>query len=449
MTTNRRVFRSSALTALHINLRADMSTAPVTTQQSVVAAQPQAQTMQVVVNLQLSNPGEGQQLNMNDIQAQIAQQLAALTLTANPAAAPAPAASETALATPVIADPATIAATTTNEEPATAEASGTEPSASEDVQNDEEEEEEQEPERPIGDGPRKRAVIIGINYIGQSDELAGCIGDALSIKKLLTTTYGYTEENIRFMTDDQKDTPSRIPTTLNIMRSIRWLVNQAKAGDKLFFYYSGHGTQVEDSDGDEVDFQDEAICPLDCDEHGVITDDWLNYNLVRGVPEGCRLTAVFDSCFSGSVLDLPYMYRTNGRVMKESLLKTATKDILAAGLHFMNGDKTEMYDTFSLLSKKVLKTRHIEKTNKYTKGSKADIIMFSGCRDNQYSADAREENQRTGALTYAFTKILNTKPNPTYRELLTDIRNTLKIRYDQIPQLSSSHEMNLDCTFAC
>jgi len=40
------------------------------------------------------------------------------------------------------------------------------------------------------------------------------------------------------------------PTKQNILDSLHWLVDKAKPGDRLFFHYSGHGTQVEDLDGD-------------------------------------------------------------------------------------------------------------------------------------------------------------------------------------------------------
>ena len=36
---------------------------------------------------------------------------------------------------------------------------------------------------------------------------------------------------------------------------------------------SGHGTQSEDLDGDEGDDDDEAICPVDYHENGLIVDD--------------------------------------------------------------------------------------------------------------------------------------------------------------------------------
>ncbi|KAI9322667.1 caspase domain-containing protein [Dichotomocladium elegans] len=301
--------------------------------------------------------------------------------------------------------------------------------------------------RPVGDGPRKRALIIGINYIGTSSELGGCIADAQNVQGMLKKIYGYLDENIRLLTDDQTET-ANIPTKENIYSGIEWLLDEAKANDALFLYFSGHGSAVDDSDGDEVDGKDEAICPSDMHDAGVITDDELNRIVVRNVPHGARLTAVFDSCHSGSVMDLPYMYSLDGKPKYESLFSTATKGLLSAGLSYMNGDTTEMYDTLSTLGSRLLTTRHKEHKNKYTKGSKADVVMFSGCRDDQYSYVAYEENKCAGALTYALIKSVEENPNPTYRQLLCSIREKLHIRYEQLPEFSASHEIDLDTIFA-
>jgi hypothetical protein len=35
---------------------------------------------------------------------------------------------------------------------------------------------------------------------------------------------------------------------------------------------------------------------------------------VQPLPDGCRLTAIFDSCHSGTVMDLPYVYSTEGKI---------------------------------------------------------------------------------------------------------------------------------------
>ena len=51
---------------------------------------------------------------------------------------------------------------------------------------------------------------------------------------------------------------------------MNWLVRGAQPNDSLFFHYSGHGSQQQDSDGDEVDGTDETICPVDYKDAGQI-----------------------------------------------------------------------------------------------------------------------------------------------------------------------------------
>jgi len=68
-------------------------------------------------------------------------------------------------------------------------------------------------------------------------------------------------------------------------------------------------------DGDEVDGYDETILPVDYKKNGMIVDDEMNAIMVRPLPEGVRLTAVFDSCHSGTALDLPYIYGDDGKLV--------------------------------------------------------------------------------------------------------------------------------------
>ncbi|CAJ0887440.1 17300_t:CDS:2, partial [Entrophospora sp. SA101] len=82
-----------------------------------------------------------------------------------------------------------------------------------------------------------------------------------------------------------------------------------------------------------------------------------------------------------------------------------------------------------------------------TRASPADVIMFSGCKDEQTSADAHEAGQATGAMSHALVKSLTQNPHPTYKELLISIRDILKAKYAQKPQLSASHEMNMNDVF--
>jgi len=85
----------------------------------------------------------------------------------------------------------------------------------------------------------------------------------------------------------------------NILAGIRWLVTGAKKGDVIVFYYSGHGSQVADVSGEEIDRRDETICPHDYATAGMIKDDDLR-TAFAGVAAGVNLDVILDSCHSGT-----------------------------------------------------------------------------------------------------------------------------------------------------
>lgn len=208
------------------------------------------------------------------------------------------------------------------------------------------------------------------------------------------------------LTDDQHD-PKFIPTKQNILQGMRWLVNGAQANDSYFFHYSGHGGRVKDSDGDEDDGYDETIYPVDHDryqgESGQIVDDEMHEILVRPLPRGVRLTCIFDSCHSGTALDLPYVYSTQGVVKEENMFKDAGSGLLSAGLAYATGNKSGALSSIMGLGKNLMSRKSVDERVKKFKSSEADVVMFSGCKDSQTSADAMENGKSTGAMSYAFT----------------------------------------------
>ncbi|KAK0475417.1 caspase domain-containing protein [Armillaria novae-zelandiae] len=143
---------------------------------------------------------------------------------------------------------------------------------------------------------RKRALCIGINYSDPKHALRGCIEDVKNICGILQEN-GY--EDITVLTDSKEK-----PTRSNILDALSRLFRDAQPNDSLFLHYSGHGDQILDTDGDEIDGQDERI--VGCDGFG-ITDDEL-HKMLQSLPSGCQLTALFDSCHSGTILDLPYTF---------------------------------------------------------------------------------------------------------------------------------------------
>jgi len=157
------------------------------------------------------------------------------------------------------------------------------------------------------EGGTKRAVMIGINYVGQDGELSGCHNDLLNIKDYIMNVHGYEEENIVVLMDDGKHEE---PTRENILDAYRKVVSDSEPGDAVFCHYSGHGGKVRDDDwGEEEDGYDETLVPVDYVDNGQIRDDDLYQILVRPMKSGVMLTCLMDCCHSGTVLDLPYKYK--------------------------------------------------------------------------------------------------------------------------------------------
>ncbi|KAK0459891.1 caspase-like protein [Armillaria novae-zelandiae] len=239
---------------------------------------------------------------------------------------------------------------------------------------------------------RKRALCIGINYSDPKPVLRGCMEDVKNICGILQEN-GY--EDITVLTDEADS--KKKPTRSNILEALYKIFREAQPNDSLFLHYSGHGDQIPDTDGDEIDGKDERS--VGCDWLG-ITDDEL-HKMLQSLPSGCQLTAFFDSCHSGTILDLPYTFSCTG----------------------------QCYGPISKLD------------------IPAVVICWSGTRDDQTGADTLQG----GAMTCAFISAWKNKSGEkTYKQLLHSIRmNVNRENQDdnQIPQLGSSHPIDTNSNF--
>lgn len=239
----------------------------------------------------------------------------------------------------------------------------------------------------------KKALLIGINYRNTSYELYGCINDVYSMEKLLKTKYGYTSTTI--LTDD---TPIK-PTSNNIINLFSNFLKSSVAGQTLFFMYSGHGSYTRDTNNDEQTGNDQML--IGCNLVGVL-DDTLKKIINTYLPAGVTLIFMADSCFSGSVLDLRYQYM----------------------------------DT--------LKNKSLNINNKVTE-TIGNVILISGCQDNQTSADTVVNNIPDGALTISVMSALNSKNRPTWSNFITNVRKSLNENgFTQLAQLSSGRPLNIN-----
>ena len=157
----------------------------------------------------------------------------------------------------------------------------------------------------------RRAVMIGINYIGDNPgELRGCHNDVHNMKEYIKDCHGFTDDDIVLLLDDGENTA---PTSANIIAAFRKLASEAEPGDACFVHYSGHGCSIRDDEREEEDGNDEALCPVDYAEAGVLRDDDVLQMLITPLKQDVMLTAIMDCCHSGTILDLPYIFLADGQ----------------------------------------------------------------------------------------------------------------------------------------
>ena len=147
---------------------------------------------------------------------------------------------------------------------------------------------------------RIRSVLVGVDVYERPDvpPLGGCVNDVALVRHVLKTYLGVPNEDIRVVVNHRA-------TKENILHRLRVASEASEEGDMIVFYFSGHGSQIRDRDGDELtDYLDEVICPYDMDwDRGTfIIDDDLDA-LFAEIPEGVLLEAFVDCCFWGTDRD--------------------------------------------------------------------------------------------------------------------------------------------------
>eukprot|EP00448_Togula_jolla_P005760 CAMPEP_0170603950 /NCGR_PEP_ID=MMETSP0224-20130122/19173_1 /TAXON_ID=285029 /ORGANISM="Togula jolla, Strain CCCM 725" /LENGTH=469 /DNA_ID=CAMNT_0010928841 /DNA_START=50 /DNA_END=1459 /DNA_ORIENTATION=+ len=266
----------------------------------------------------------------------------------------------------------------------------------------------QQPASNLNQGPvqpsgRKRALLVGINYFGTRAELRGCINDVRRMQQLLTNMYGFetSPDCMRVLTDEGRN-PSQQPTRSNIIQALRWLVQGAQPGDVLFFHFSGHGAQQEDPSCTEEDCCDETICPVDFQSAGMIVDDEIFDIIVGPLPSGVKLTAVMDCCHSGTGLDLPFELRSGTWKEEDNPCHSA-----------------------------------------------GDVLLISGCQDEQTSSDGGGYGRPQGAMTSALCSTIERNPVQNHTQLLQSLRAELRRGgFDQVPSLTASQPFDATKPFS-
>ncbi|MBX3012191.1 MAG: caspase family protein [Caldilineaceae bacterium] len=196
----------------------------------------------------------------------------------------------------------------------------------------------------------RKALLVGLCQVspaayGGWDGVNGCEGcelDVENVEKILTPL-GYTIQRLT----------TAAATKAAILTALEEAAEVLLSGDRLVFYYAGHGGQQPDPDKDEDDGHDETLLAYD----GEITDDELNTIWLK-FQRGVRILMLSDSCNSG----------TNYRGIRSVFTPTPIQPLSA-------------------------NTRAI---------MLAELIHMGGCRDGFTSSGYKEGGAFTIALTNAW-----------------------------------------------
>ena len=251
----------------------------------------------------------------------------------------------------------------------------------------------------------KKALCIGINdYPGTDNDLSGCVNDANDWAEEL----GARDFSVTRMLDSQA-------THAAMMQAITALIWSAAKGDTLVVTYSGHGTWVPDSSGDEPDGRDEGLCPHDINSVGPLLDDQIR-QMFGARAAGVRLLLISDSCHSGSV--------TRGK-----------EDDIDPGHPRARFMPPESWMSADELPPAGTRPAHLVGGLKRSGGD----LLLAGCLDTQFSWDTRFKGRPNGAFTYYALKTLRENKPASYEAWFKSIRTYLpSTRLPQDPQILGS-----------
>ncbi len=248
--------------------------------------------------------------------------------------------------------------------------------------------------------PKALSLHIGLNavspaaYGGWSGELAACEFDAKDMAAIAKS-------------QGMKSTVllTKQGTRAKMLAAMRKAAKQLKKGDLFFLTYSGHGGQVPDVTGEEIDKQDETWCLYD----GQLIDDELYFEL-SGFAAGVRILVLSDSCHSGTVtravpppLDGTKMAGRSKMMPPAVAMRTYREH--QAFYNKLQHDvakaagKASSADPDTVLSQLAVSPRLTAIAKKFH----AAAILISGCQDNQTSMDG----EHNGAFTEQVLKAWN------------------------------------------
>ncbi len=229
----------------------------------------------------------------------------------------------------------------------------------------------------------RRALLIGVSdYAVPKSNLLGPKRDVRHMKTALMDRLDYQESEILVLESAQA-------TKAAIMRAFEdWLIGGTAPGDEVFFYFSGHGSQVEDLDEDEEDGLDETLVPYDYPTAGHFTDDELGAFLDRLSDR--HVTVAVDACHSGT--------GTRSLRSADAAPQTSENPTRARSLWMVGVDVTPSFERSS--------SRGLTRAPEGLVRPRARLEAWSAAAADQLAFETSIEGEVRGVFTHALIEAL-------------------------------------------
>ncbi len=157
---------------------------------------------------------------------------------------------------------------------------------------------------------RRHALVIGIDDypgFGPEAQLFGAVRDAERMTEVLIEHYSFPPEHVETLLNENA-------TRQAVLDALDRLARRVGTGNHVVLFFSGHGSQMTDREGDEGDGLDETFVPFDSgrhrDENRDLTDDEVNHWAARVLEKTPHLTLIFDCCHAATLHRPPFQVRS-------------------------------------------------------------------------------------------------------------------------------------------
>jgi hypothetical protein len=285
----------------------------------------------------------------------------------------------------------------------------------------------------------RQGLLVGINvyrHFGEQQQLTGCVNDVGAMTEVLRERFGFPPGALTVLQNEQG-------TREGILGALAGLEHQTGPGDVVVFYYSGHGSRVRAPH--RPSGWARSIVPHDSGrtpcENRDITDEEIHARVLELHRKTPYITLIFDSCFSGGLLNLRLVRARSGERAKIRTVEAdpRPREPLAA---FRFGRRDSGFSG--------------EGPSGWPSPGER-YVLLAGCRMDQYSFELKEHTDAArahGALTYYLCKQLEKKARPdrtrqdvTYRDVFEPVairvrRATASYGLQQ-PQLEGARDREL------